>query len=141
MSSPDWHSNLHSLPLNSDLPMPAPDFDDVEFEADEREDGDRPRRRRSREPQGDSTGGLIPYKNPQALIAYYCGVFSLLPVLGLFLGIAAFILGLKGLKFAKEHPETKGTVHAWIGIIMGGLCALAWGSCIGFGIVTAIANR
>lgn len=29
--------------------------------------------------EGDSTGGVIPYKNMPALIAYYCGVFSILP--------------------------------------------------------------
>jgi len=37
---------------------------------------------------GDATGGVIPYKNPPALIAYYCGIFSLLPILGLVFGIA-----------------------------------------------------
>ncbi len=74
-------------------------------------------------PTTDNTmGGLIPYKNPSALTAYYLGVFSLFPCLGIILGIAAFILGLKGLRFAKEHPETKGVVHAWIGIVVGGLC-------------------
>lgn len=123
--------------------MPAPDYDDVEFDEDLREERDRPqrRRRRARTPEGDATGGLIPYKNPQALAAYYCGLFSLFPVLGLFLGIAAFILGRNGLRFAKEHPETKGQVHAWIGIVMGGLCAIAWGTCIGFGVFAAVANR
>jgi hypothetical protein len=25
---------------------------------------------------GDVTGGIIPYKKPAALIAYYCGIFS-----------------------------------------------------------------
>ena len=34
----------------------------------------------------DATGGLIPYKNPHALIAYYLGLFSLFPCLGLFAG-------------------------------------------------------
>jgi hypothetical protein len=122
--------------------MPTPDFDDVEFDADERDEESRPRRRRAeREPQGDSTGGLIPYKNPSALIAYYCGVFSLFPVLGFFLGLAGLILGIRGLRFAKEHPETKGQVHAWIGIVMGSLCAIAWGTCIGVGIFAALSER
>ncbi len=75
-------------------------------------------------PAGDATGGIIPYKNPPALIAYYLAVFSLIPVLGLPLGVAAVILGLKGLQKNREHPEVKGTAHAWIGIILGGLCAL-----------------
>ncbi len=73
-------------------------------------------------PQSDGTlGGLIPYKNSSALLAYYLGVFSLIPCLGIVLGIAAFVLGLNGLKFAKAHPEAKGKTHAWVGIIVGGL--------------------
>ena len=64
---------------------------------------------------------IIPYKNASALTAYYLGVFSVLPLIGIVLGIAAFILGLKGLQFAKEHPEAKGKIHAWIGILVGGV--------------------
>ena len=79
-----------------------------------------PRDRESPTPTGDATGGLIPYKNPQALTAYYLGIFSLIPIIGLFLGIAAFVLGIMGLRFRKRHPETKGAAHAWIGIILGG---------------------
>jgi hypothetical protein len=55
---------------------------------------DLPKRRRPGEEvvddvemlEGDATGGIIPYKNPSALIAYYCGLFSLFPILGVFLG-------------------------------------------------------
>src|SRR5262245_10695641 len=79
------------------------------------------------ETQGDSTGGVIPYKNPPALIAYYCGLFSLLacaiPIF-LPLPIAAVILGIKGLRKAKETPQVRGQVHAWIGIIGGSICGL-----------------
>ena len=71
------------------------------------------------QPTGDATGGLIPYKNIPALLAYYFGVFSLIPVVGLILGLAAFVLGIMGLSKAKKHPEIKGKVHAWVGIIMG----------------------
>ena len=67
----------------------------------------------------DATGGLIPYKNPPALIAYYLGVFSLIPVLGFFLGIAAIILGIKGLGVKQREPSRKGTAHALVGIILG----------------------
>lgn len=73
---------------------------------------------------------IIPYKNPPALISYYLGLFSLsacIPLLG-FVGvgmaIAALILGLKGLKRVRANPECKGTAHAWIGVICGGLCTL-----------------
>ncbi|MFC1679875.1 hypothetical protein ACFL2T_06665 [Elusimicrobiota bacterium] len=76
-------------------------------------------------PNDDGVGGLIPYKNTKALIAYYLGVFSLIPCLGLLLGIGAFILGLLGLAHAKKHPESGGKAHAWIGIVVGGLCAVA----------------
>jgi len=75
---------------------------------------------------GDSGfGGIIPLKNPSALTAYYLAVFSLIPCLGLILGIIALVLGIKGLKVFRDNPAVKGTVHAWIGIILGGLCALA----------------
>jgi hypothetical protein len=71
--------------------------------------------------RGDSTGGIIPYKNPHALTAYYLGVFSILPILGLFLGAAALVLGIIGLRKRKERPIIRGAAHAWIGIIAGGL--------------------
>jgi hypothetical protein len=62
----------------------------------------------------------------QALLAYYLGVFSLIPCIGIPLGIAALVLGIKGLKYAKLHPEAKGKAHAWAGIILGTLCAVAY---------------
>jgi len=74
----------------------------------------------------NTLGGLIPYKNVQALFAYYLGVFSLIPCIGIPLGIAALVLGIRGLKYAKLHPETKGKAHAWAGIILGTLCAVAY---------------
>ncbi|MFO1063358.1 MAG: hypothetical protein U0892_05775 [Pirellulales bacterium] len=76
---------------------------------------------------GDGTGGLIPYKNPQALIAYYLGLFSLFPLLGLFLAIPAFILGILGLRARARNPAVKGSVHAWIGIVFGFTMTLLWG--------------
>jgi len=69
---------------------------------------------------------MVPYKNVPALVAYYLGVFSAIPCIGLFLGIAAFILGFKGLKVSKERPEAKGRVHAWIGILVGGFFGLLY---------------
>lgn len=73
---------------------------------------------------GDATGGLIPYKNLPALMAYYCGVFSIIPFFPI--GIAAFVLGIKGLKQRKRNPAIRGAAHAWIGIIIGGLFGLIW---------------
>lgn len=77
---------------------------------------------------GDGTGGMIPYKNPHALIAYYLGLFSLFPILGFFLAVPAFVLGIMGLRNRKRNPAIKGSVHAWIGIIMGGIFAVVWGA-------------
>jgi hypothetical protein len=73
---------------------------------------------------GDATGGVIPYKNSAALIAYYCGVFSVLPCFPI--GLAGLVLGIKGLRYANEHPAAKGKVHAWIGIVAGGLFGIVW---------------
>jgi hypothetical protein len=71
-------------------------------------------------PQGDEAlAAIIPYRNVPALIAYYCGVFSLIPCLGFILGIAAILLGTYGLRIAAEQPESKGKAHAWVGIIIG----------------------
>jgi hypothetical protein len=76
---------------------------------------------------GDNViASIIPYKNKSALIAYYLAVFSIIPCLGIILGIAAFILGLMGLRYAKKHPEAKGKVHAWVGIIIGGFFAILY---------------
>ncbi len=69
----------------------------------------------------DGTGGVIPYKNPCALAAYYMGVLSVLPLFGFFLSIAALICGILGLKYRKRHPNARGAAHAWIGIVAGGL--------------------
>jgi len=75
----------------------------------------------------DSTmGGLIPVKNARALSAYYLGIFSLIPCLGIPLGIAALIFGVMGLKHAELHPEARGKVHAWVGVILGSLCAVGY---------------
>ena len=73
----------------------------------------------------DPMSTVVPYKNPKALIAYYLAIFSLIPCFGLPLGITALCFGVAGLKVAKAHPNAHGKVHAWIGVILGGLCALA----------------
>ena len=80
--------------------------------------------------KGDATGGVIPYKNPSALIAYYCGVFSLIPFIGILVGIPGIILGFVGLDRRRANPPIKGAVHAWIGIILGALTTALWGGLI-----------
>jgi hypothetical protein len=79
---------------------------------------------------GDATGGVIPYKNPKALIAYYLGILSGLPLIGFPLGIAAFVLGIMGLRDRKRNPAIKGSIHAGIGIGCGAIFTLLWGAVI-----------
>ncbi|MBM4195373.1 MAG: DUF4339 domain-containing protein, partial [Gemmatimonadetes bacterium] len=77
---------------------------------------------RSAFPDGLST--IMPYKNKPALVAFYCGVFGLIPVflgpLALF-GIVPLVLGIMGLRNARANPGAKGTAHAWVAIVLGGL--------------------
>jgi hypothetical protein len=81
----------------------------------------------SHEPTSDATGGIIPYKNAPALIGYYCGVFSLIPFFGLPVGLAAIPLGIAGLRRRRKFPAVRGTVHAWVAIVLGTLTTLIWG--------------
>lgn len=115
------------------------DFDD--------EDDDRHRRRRRRDDdddreEGDGTGGLIPFKNPKALTAYYVGVFNLIlcifPVIGLIGGIVAIVLGKQGLNFAKKHPRASGQAHAVIGMLLGSFVILCQLSAVGFVVFAAL---
>ena len=80
---------------------------------------------------------IIPTKNPSALTAYYLGVFSIIPCLAIPMGIAAVVLGLRGLKLFKAHPEVRGRTHAWVGIIAGGFFALINLAAIGFALISA----
>lgn len=89
---------------------------------------------RDADEEGDSTGGVIPYKNVPALFAYYLGVFSVIPCFPI--GIIAVVLGIKGLRVAKEKPQVRGQVHAWIGIVAGGFFGLVW---LGLTILFAVA--
>jgi len=111
-------------------------------EDEDEEDDDRPRRRRGRDDyEDDGISTLIPYKNGKALAAYYVGVFSLIPCFALILGPIAFIFGILGLRYAKEHPTARGAGHAWAGIILGGITTLANLGVIVFFVVMAIVNH
>ena len=87
---------------------------------------------------GSGINAVIPYKNPKALIAYYLAIFSLIPFLGMPLGLAAFVLGILGLRFRRTHPTAGGAAHAWIGIILGGLCGFGYLALILLAVVAAI---
>ena len=89
----------------------------------------------------DNTGGVIPYKNPHALIGYYLGLFSIFPVLRIFLAVPAFILGIIGLRNRNRNPKIRGSVHAWIGIVLGGLMSLVWLATILLIVVSIVASK
>lgn len=91
--------------------------------------------------EDNTMGGLIPFKNAQALWAYYLGIFSLIPCIGIPLGIAALILGLRGLKFAEAHPEARGKGHSWAGIIIGSLSALGYTLLIVIPVLIAVSKK
>ena len=89
---------------------------------DERDDERRPRRRqRARPEDDDALAGIIPYKNGMALAAYYCGVFGLIPCVGLILGPLSIIFGIMGLRKVRDNPQARGTGHAITGIVLGSL--------------------
>jgi hypothetical protein len=99
-------------------PIPKRRDEEDEDDYDDDED-DRPRRR--------SDGGmstLIPYRNGMALAGYYCSVFSLIPCLALILGPLAIIFGILGLRTVRANPEAKGTAHAIVALVLGGLTTL-----------------
>lgn len=68
---------------------------------------------------GGAVETLIPYKNAKALSAYYFGIFSLIPGLGLVLGPMALIFGIFGIRHSSLNPRARGTGHAVVGTILG----------------------
>lgn len=113
---------------------------------DDRDDDDEPIRPRKiarnvrQDSANEAVSTIIPYKNGRALVAYYLGVFSLIPCLGLLLGPAALVLGILGLRYVKANPTAKGTGHAIAGIVMGVLTTLAnWGSIVALLVMGGIA--
>lgn len=71
----------------------------------------------------DTVKKVIPYENPAALIGYYCGIFSLIPLIGLVLGPIAVILGVIGLVVASKKPGAHGTAHGVVALVAGGIGA------------------
>lgn len=67
----------------------------------------------------DSLVKVIPFHNPAALISYYLGIFSLIPILGALLGIIAIILGIFGLAAFHKDRRVRGAYHAYAGIALG----------------------
>jgi hypothetical protein len=88
----------------------------------------------------DGLNAVIPYKNVRALVAYYLGVFSVIPPMGALLGIAALTLGILGLRFRRRNPEAGGAVHAWVGIALGGLFGLGYLTLIALVVIAGIVH-
>jgi hypothetical protein len=86
----------------------------------------------SEDEEPDLVSTLIPYKNPRALAAYYCGFFALLPAIGLLFGAVAIVLGIGGLRYANAHPKTRGAGHAITGIILGVIACFFWNPVVCF---------
>ena len=70
-------------------------------------------------PPDQPLAGMIPYKNPHALIGYYVSICSLIPVVGLIAGPAAMVLGIIGMRRRKADPRIRGLAHAWIALLLG----------------------
>ena len=92
------------------------------------------------QPAASGLEAIIPTRNPSALTAYYLGIFSIIPCLAIPMGITAAVLGLRGLKLVKEHPEVRGRTHAWVGIVAGGLFALINLVGIGFAVFASLVH-
>lgn len=89
-------------------------------------------------PEPNILDAMVPARNPKALIGYYVSLFSIIPLLGIALGIAGLVLGLQGLKAAKENPAIKGKTHAWVAIIVGSLFGIGQLIFIVFLIIVAL---
>ena len=88
----------------------------------------------------DAVATIIPFRNGWALASYYTGVFSAIPCLGAITGPVAVVLGIKGLRLASRNPNSKGKVHAWVGIITGAVFGLLYLGLVGITIVGMIAS-
>lgn len=122
-----------------DKPRKRRPRDDDDYDDD---DDDRPRRRRIRR-DDDAMAGVIPYRNGMALAAYYSGIFGLIACfigLGIF-GAVPLLLGIFGLRKAKDDPEARGSAHAWVGIVLGAIELLSGCAVIGFFIFAGLSNK
>ena len=69
---------------------------------------------------------LIPSKNPAALVGYYLGVGSLIPVLGFVLALPALICGVIGVAKSKANPAVGGMGHAITAIVLSIVGPFVW---------------
>ncbi len=79
-----------------------------------------PRAPRRRLSDDDGTfGDLTPWNNPSAVYAYRCSVVGLIPIVGMFTGLAAIVLGIVGIVHNKFDRVTPGYAHARIAVGLG----------------------
>ena len=69
-------------------------------------------------------------RNRVAQKAFYLGIFAVIPILGALLGWIALVLGMRGLVFYWKTPGAGGKLQAWVGIVVGGACGLAYSTLI-----------
>jgi hypothetical protein len=119
--------------------LPRPRRRPVEDDYEDDEDDDRPRRPRRRGDGAVST--IIPFHNGMALTAYYLGVFSIIPGIGLLLGPMAIIFGIVGLRRVRANPQIKGTGHSITGIVIGSLTTLANWAFAAFLVIGVLSTR
>jgi hypothetical protein len=81
-----------------------------------------------------ATERLIPARNVPALLAWYFGVFALIPVLGIPSGVVAIVLGIIGIVNARKPDVAVGFWHAVAGISLGILGPAFW---IGLALLAA----
>jgi len=88
---------------------------------------------------GGLAGHMVPTGNKPALAAYYLSLAALtvgavaflrpsgtsIPAIGVAVGAIAVICGLLGLRLQREHPAARGGGHAWFGLVLGLLSAIA----------------
>lgn len=71
------------------------------------------------QPNDNLTQTIMPTKNPASIVSYYCGVFGIIPFLGLPLTIIAIIFGHKALAQWRKQPTPGAKGHALTGLIFG----------------------
>lgn len=62
---------------------------------------------------------IMPTKNPASIVAYYCGIFGLIPIVGIPLAIIAIIFGHKAMALWRVQPSPGAKAHAMTGLILG----------------------
>lgn len=65
-------------------------------------------------------------RNGDALASYLFGILSPLPLLGVLFGVPALVLGVRGLRYAREHPGAGGALQCRIGMALGGFFAAVY---------------